>query len=74
MALCTFSVHPYEQAGGAVMGYNATYGFETPDIKPEKGQIDFLVNDPKNFNRPTIKAEYRVNKKQKPFIRTATEK
>lgn len=56
------------------MGYNATYGFETPDLKPEKGQIDFLVNDPKNFNKPTIKAEYRVNKKQRPFIRTADQK
>lgn len=56
------------------MGYNATYGYQTPDLNPEEGQIDFLVNDPKNFNRATIRAEYRVNKKQKPFIRTATEK
>lgn len=47
------------------MGYN---------FKPENGQIDFLVNDSKNFNRPTIKAEYRVNKKERPFIRTVTEK
>lgn len=57
------------------MGYNATYGYETPDIEPHKpeGQIDFLVNDPKDFQHATIKAEYRVNKKEKPFIRTATE-
>lgn len=58
---------------GVGMGYNATYGFPIPDIEPEGDQISFIVNDPKNFNRATIKAEYRVNKKQKPFIRTATE-
>lgn len=62
------------QGRGCEMGYNATYGYQTPDLNPEEGQIDFLVNDPKNFNRATIRAEYRVNKKQKPFIRTATEK
>lgn len=34
-------------------------------------QLSFLTTDV--LNNTTIKAEYRVNKKEKPLIRTATE-
>lgn len=41
------------------------------EIKPEKGQLTFLDVDV--LGLITIKAEYRVNKKERPCIRTRTE-
>ena len=41
-------------------------------IKPEKGQLTFIDVDV--LGLITIKAEYRVNKKERPTIRTRTEK
>lgn len=52
------------------MGYNPTYGYNVPDI--EKGQESFLTID--KFGVQTIKAEHRVNKKEKPMLRTITER
>lgn len=54
------------------MGYNATYGNETPDLVKEEGQESFLTTDA--IGNLTIKAEHRVNKKQKPMLRTITER
>ena len=44
---------------------------DSKEIKPENGQLTFLDVDVLGFI--TIKAEYRVNKKQRPTIRTRTE-
>lgn len=49
------------------MGYNATYGYEKNDT------LSFLATDPVT-KITSVKAEYRVNKKERPFIRTRTEK
>ena len=38
----------------------------------ENGQISFLVTD--NFGHNTIYAEFRVNKKERPTIRTRAER
>lgn len=55
------------------MGYNPTYGFQKNDsMTAEKGQMSFLTSDV--LGMTTIKAEYRVNKKERPTIRTRTER
>lgn len=55
------------------MGYNPTYGFQKNDsMTTEEGQTSFLASDV--FGNSTIKAEYRVNKKECPTIRTRTER
>ena len=38
----------------------------------ENGQISFLVTE--NFGHTTIYAEFRVNKRERPFIRTRAER
>lgn len=55
------------------MGYNPTYGFQKNDcMTAEEGQTSFITHDV--LGNTTIKAEYRVNKKERPTIRTRTER
>lgn len=55
------------------MGYNPTYGYQKNDcMTAEEGQMSFLTQDVLGIT--TIKAEYRVNKKERPTIRTRTER
>lgn len=55
------------------MGYNPTYGFQKNDsMTAEEGQLSYLAPDV--LGNITIKAEYRVNKKERPTIRTRTER
>lgn len=52
---------------------NPTYGFQKNDcMTAEEGQTSFLAQDV--LGNTTIKAEYRVNKKERPTIRTRTER
>lgn len=54
------------------MGYNPTYGYQKNDnMTAEEGQTSFLTPDV--FGNCTIKAEYRVNKKERPTIRVRIE-
>lgn len=53
--------------------YNAVYGLQKNDsMTAEEGQVSFLERDV--LGNITIKAEHRVNKRERPTIRTRAER